>query len=306
MRGRFLLVMACTIGLLGVVSGMAPSPLGVSPVQREPGSLPDAQKYPSVEWEALPLWTVTSVRDADTLTLQFPDAGISVEADLAGIKAPGLRQPFGSEGAFFTRTLLQGEQVRVAWSNTDHLPEGSRRQAVLYRDPDGLCINLELVRAGLAEARSAPTPPEPESQPVEQASEVTKSDSSDMGKSDGEAAPTDPMPAVLEAYAQRAVALQRNALGGGEPLCAHPVETNALVTADNSNSQADPAAEAGDSAATPADQPKVDARQLVYLTPSGSRYHTSGCRFVSASSRSMPLAEAKGQYQPCRVCKPAE
>jgi endonuclease YncB( thermonuclease family) len=305
MRGRFLLVVVCTLGLFGAFSGMASTHIADLFVLNKSAPLPDAPGYPSVDWAALPLWTVTSVRDADTLTLHFPDAGVSVEADLAGIKAPGLRQPFGSEAAFFTRTLLEGEQVRVAWLSTDHLPEGSRRQAVLYRDPDGLCINLELVRAGLAEARSPAMPPEPGAQPVEQTSEVTESQPSTV--SDGEAAQIDPMSAVLAVYAQRAVALQRNALGGGEPICAHPAGTNALVTADNSNSQADPATKDGDNTDTPpADQPTVDARQLVYLTPSGSKYHTSGCRFVSATSRSMPLAEAKGQYQPCRVCKPAE
>jgi hypothetical protein len=200
----------------------------------------------------------------------------------------------------------------VEWAKGDHLPEGSRRQAVLYRDPDGLCINLELVRAGLAQVRTPAKLPEHSPLPGDQATDSADSDA--PATTDGsEADPIDPMPAVLEIYAQRAVLLQRNALGGGTPLCAHSEGSNAdsaqptaAIPAETSSDPADQSGEGDDQDTPSADQPMGDARQLVYLTPSGSKYHTKGCRFVSANSRSMPLAEAKGQYQPCRVCKPAE
>jgi hypothetical protein len=49
---------------------------------------------------------------------------------------------------------------------------------------------------------------------------------------------------------------------------------------------------------------KVSA-QTVYITKSGTKYHTEGCRYLSSSKYSIELTEAiqKG-YGPCSVCRP--
>lgn len=43
----------------------------------------------------------------------------------------------------------------------------------------------------------------------------------------------------------------------------------------------------------------------VYVTATGSRYHRAGWRYLSASSTSISLADARAQgYAPCSVCNP--
>lgn len=44
---------------------------------------------------------------------------------------------------------------------------------------------------------------------------------------------------------------------------------------------------------------------IVFRTPSGSRYHRKGCRYVKSSAVSLTLSEAKRVgLHPCKVCKP--
>lgn len=47
---------------------------------------------------------------------------------------------------------------------------------------------------------------------------------------------------------------------------------------------------------------KVEA--TVYITRTGSKYHSSGCRYLRQSKISISLSEAKKNYDPCSVCKP--
>jgi competence protein ComEC len=49
---------------------------------------------------------------------------------------------------------------------------------------------------------------------------------------------------------------------------------------------------------------KKDNSQTVYVTETGTKYHLSGCRYLSNSSISISLSEARTKYSPCSVCKP--
>jgi len=42
----------------------------------------------------------------------------------------------------------------------------------------------------------------------------------------------------------------------------------------------------------------------VYVTKTGPKYHTTGCRHLSKSMIAMPLSDAAARYQPCSVCHP--
>ncbi len=42
----------------------------------------------------------------------------------------------------------------------------------------------------------------------------------------------------------------------------------------------------------------------VYITKTGSKYHRSGCRYLSKSKIAISLEDAKASYDPCSVCKP--
>lgn len=50
---------------------------------------------------------------------------------------------------------------------------------------------------------------------------------------------------------------------------------------------------------------KATQEQTVYITRTGSKYHRSGCRYLSKSMIPISLSEAKANYGPCSVCNPA-
>ena len=52
---------------------------------------------------------------------------------------------FGKEASAFTRNLLLGEPVYLRF-DTDRTDKYGRLLAYLYRAPDGLFVNLEIVR----------------------------------------------------------------------------------------------------------------------------------------------------------------
>ena len=50
---------------------------------------------------------------------------------------------------------------------------------------------------------------------------------------------------------------------------------------------------------------KITKSQTVYITRTGSKYHRSGCRYLSRSKISISLNSAKLQgYTPCKICAP--
>jgi len=44
--------------------------------------------------------------------------------------------------------------------------------------------------------------------------------------------------------------------------------------------------------------------QAVYVTKSGKKYHRESCKSLRKSKIKMTLAGTKGQYEPCKICKP--
>lgn len=254
-RFWFSMVAIGLIAPLGLALSWRPAPPPVAPPYSHLGQS---------ELAGLPLGLVERVLDGDTLRLHLPEVLLTLEVDLQGLKAPGSLQAFGQEATFFTRSLLEGEQVRIVWAEQDQAAQGSRRHALIYREPDGLFVNLELVRAGLAEPR--PT---------------------------GDEALDD----LFAAYAARAEALIRNATGGGEPLAG----SGGASTEPNPGSDLD--AGTDDSDSEPAAEPD-QAGLILFITPSGTRYHLETCRFVSETSTRATPERIRGRYQPCRVCKP--
>ncbi len=49
--------------------------------------------------------------------------------------------------------------------------------------------------------------------------------------------------------------------------------------------------------------PASSADPIVYVTKSGTKYHTASCRYAKTGT-SMKLSEAQGRYGPCSVCEP--
>jgi len=89
------------------------------------------------------------VADGDTITILTP-AKRQVRIRLACIDCPERQQPFGKRAKQFTSSLVFGKQVRVHVVDWDRY--GRAVGWVYVNDDDGqkICINRELVRAGLA------------------------------------------------------------------------------------------------------------------------------------------------------------
>ena len=89
------------------------------------------------------------VADGDTITILTP-AKRQVRIRLACIDCPERRQPFGKRAKQFTSLLVFARRVRVEVIDWDRY--GRAVGWVYVNDGDGqeICVNRELVRAGLA------------------------------------------------------------------------------------------------------------------------------------------------------------
>lgn len=56
--------------------------------------------------------------------------------------------------------------------------------------------------------------------------------------------------------------------------------------------------------ATVATQEPSNDDPIVYITNTGSKYHSSGCRTLKKSKIERHLSEVKGSYDPCGICNP--
>lgn len=103
--------------------------------------------------------TVSKISDGDTITV-YTDDGTKLKVRLAGVDCPETPkvnhktgvvnkpgQPFGEEAQLYTDSIVRGKAVRVDIYDIDQY---QRLLAYVFTD-DGYNLNLELIRAGLAE-----------------------------------------------------------------------------------------------------------------------------------------------------------
>lgn len=58
---------------------------------------------------------------------------------------------------------------------------------------------------------------------------------------------------------------------------------------------------------TPAPAPAQTPQDVtVYITKTGKKYHSDGCRYLSKSKIPISLSNAKMGYEPCSVCNPPQ
>ena len=103
------------------------------------------------DFNKLDLCDVQHVADGDTCTLKLPNGDVA-KIRLVGVDTPETVdprkevQPYGPEASTHLKNLLQGERV---WLESASKPDKyGRTLGYLYRYPDGLCINLEILRNG--------------------------------------------------------------------------------------------------------------------------------------------------------------
>ena len=100
-------------------------------------------------------YKVIRVIDGDTVKIDYNGKATNVR--LIGVDTPETVHPskpvevYGKEASDFTKNLLLGESVYLRF-DTDRTDTFGRLLVYLYRAPDGLFVNLEIVRQGYGHA----------------------------------------------------------------------------------------------------------------------------------------------------------
>jgi len=103
-----------------------------------------------------PTYKVTNIIDGDTVVLSIDGKETTVR--LIGVDTPETLDPrkpvevYGKEAAHFTTNLLKGEEVYIDQEPGNTVDKYGRSLYYLYRVPDGLFVNLEIVRQGYGHA----------------------------------------------------------------------------------------------------------------------------------------------------------
>lgn len=111
--------------------------------------------YPVEDFSADPAYPVLRVIDGDTVEIDYQ--GKATDVRLIGVDTPETVHPskpveaYGKEASNFTKNLLIGESVYLRF-DVDRTDNYGRLLAYLYRAPDGLFVNLEIVRQGYGHA----------------------------------------------------------------------------------------------------------------------------------------------------------
>ena len=133
-----------TLAFLLIFTFMADAGIGMLPMP-----------YPVEVFSEDTTFPVQKVIDGDTVEIQYE--GKPTKVRLIGVDTPETVHPhkpvqvFGKEASAFIRNLLMGESVYLRFDREMRDKYG-RLLAYLYRAPDGLFVNLEIVRQGYGQA----------------------------------------------------------------------------------------------------------------------------------------------------------
>lgn len=111
--------------------------------------------YPVENFTGDTAYKVIRVIDGDTVKIDYNGKATNVR--LIGVDTPETVHPskpveaYGKEASNFTKNLLLGESVYLRF-DVDKTDKYGRLLAYLYRAPDGLFVNLEIVRQGYGHA----------------------------------------------------------------------------------------------------------------------------------------------------------
>lgn len=78
--------------------------------------------------------------------------------------------------------------------------------------------------------------------------------------------------------------------------------TNTIEISHTPNKETTPSPPTQTTTVTPKASEKKEV--IVYITKTGAKYHSSGCRYLSKSKIPISLESAKRSYSPCSVCNP--
>jgi micrococcal nuclease len=220
-------------------------------------------------------YKVVRVVDGDTVVVLID--GKQTRVRLIGVDTPETMHPqkaveaYGKEASQFTRNLLEGESVYLEYeAGVSKLDKYGRTLAYVYRVPDRLFINQEIIRQGYGHAYTK--------YPFKH----------------------------LEAFRAQERAAQEAKKGlWGEGAT---IVSDAQTATAPSTTSATPERRATVNAETVRKPtPRAQTQETtVYVTRTGAKYHRDGCRYLSRSQIPMSLSDAKLSYSACSVCRPPQ
>ena len=109
------------------------------------GQVNAPKTYPIENFSKDIAYQVRNIIDGDTVKINYKGKLTTIR--LIGVDTPETGKSFGKEASYFLNNLLLGESVYLRF-DVQKTDKYGRTLAYLYRAPDGLFVNLEIVRQG--------------------------------------------------------------------------------------------------------------------------------------------------------------
>ncbi len=253
------------VSLVSISLGFGPREAQVSPFAQ----LPTVEKPAESE---LILGQVVRVLDGDTILVRIGKRTLRYQ--LWGVDAPEFDpkdrspDPYSVSALRFIKQLLLDEWVYIQHDPIVHRDTSGRFVGYVFRAPDMLFVNMELVRQGYAKY--------------------------------------DPHDGLLymdafEAYESRAKQLRRGiwSLEAIEIIdWSTPFDESMLIPKEQETALPAEKSESIEAA--------LDPDSTVYITKSGAKYHIEGCPHLTKSQRTTTRKEVEDTHKPCKTCRPDE
>ncbi len=212
-----------------------------------------------------PIVAVVEVKGAEAFVVRRPDDSY-LTVRLASVlvdRGDPVRRGMATR---FLHDVLAGEHVWIIHANA--AKSDLEDTYYVYRWPDGLLVNLEMVRLGYIDAAPEKNAPEVVAKAFVYWRDQARLLNKGIWAAGPQTAPAS-QPAVRAAASQGVVrpaaAVHRNVQAGSRT---------------------------------------VGEKTRVYITPSGRKYHRADCPFLRSSKKAISLEEARKKYEPCRQCRP--
>lgn len=264
LTGYVVLVAALGLMAAGILPTRQPVP---APPSKHNERLP---VIPELDVSRAELCAVVAVVDGDTITVSRN--GVTETVRLLGVDTPETQDPrkevqfFGKEASAFLSNLVTGEDVYLTFEKRGEKDRYGRSLAYVHRAPDGLWVNLEIVRQGYGQVYSGEA-----FQHID----------------------------VFLAYQRRA---REAGKGLWNPALKAEWEQHQVPNQQPADARGPEAV--APRAVEPAAEPPERQKVTVYITKTGQKYHRASCSYLRKSSIPIDLREAKARYSPCSKCRP--
>ena len=265
--------------------------------------------YPVEDFTADTAYKVLKVIDGDTVKLDYN--GKETNFRLIGIDTPetvSLNKPveaYGKKAAEFTRNMLLGESVYLRF-DVQQIDLYGRQLAYLYRAPDGLFVNLEIVRQGYG--RPYTRFPFKHVELFRHYGNRARAAGKGLYRGD---VPTQlGLSPVINTKSESQVYVTHTGTKYHRDGCRSLSKSKIAISLVKAKQKYSPcgrcnppqSAAIGRSNLSPALGTKSESQ--VYVTHTGTKYHRDGCRSLSKSKIAISLVKAKQKYGPCGRCNP--